>query len=129
MPVIFVVALGRTRVSAQKFFSRQTNYRSILAFLASQRSAQTRRHASPCPIAPPLALRRRARGMFAAQIPIAEPAARTDGAYLPRFRALALFERRPPERVDSSSLPASENLHKTRNYRTATAMAGSPQRS
>jgi hypothetical protein len=28
-----------------------------------------------------------------------------------RFRALALFERRPPERVDSSSLPASENLH------------------
>jgi hypothetical protein len=24
---------------------------------------------------------------------------------------LALFERRPPERVDSSSLPASENLH------------------
>jgi hypothetical protein len=51
--------------------------------------------------------------MFAAQIPIAEPAAQTDGAYLPRFRALALFERRPPERVDSSSLPASENLHKT----------------
>jgi hypothetical protein len=27
----------------------------------------------------------------------------------------ALFERRPPERVDSSSLPASENLHKARN--------------
>src|ERR1700730_5984869 len=51
--------------------------------------------------------------MFAAQIPIAEPAARPTEAYLPRFRALALFERRPPERVDSSSLPASENLHRS----------------
>jgi hypothetical protein len=27
---------------------------------------------------------------------------------------LALFERRPPERLDSSSLPASENLHMNR---------------
>src|SRR4029077_9988559 len=36
------------------------------------------------------------------------------GAYLPRFRALALFGRRLPERVARSSLPASENLHKTR---------------
>src|SRR6478672_9676097 len=33
------------------------------------------------------------------------------GAYLPRFRALALFGRRLPERVARSSLPASENLH------------------
>jgi hypothetical protein len=49
--------------------------------------------------------------MFAAQIPIAELAARPTEAYFPRFRALALFERRPPQRVDSSSLPASENLH------------------
>src|SRR6516164_2910894 len=32
---------------------------------------------------------------------------------LPRFRALALFGRRPPERVVRPSLPASENLHKT----------------
>src|SRR5439155_23036169 len=30
-----------------------------------------------------------------------------------RFRALALFGRRSPERVVRSSLPASENLHKT----------------
>ena len=51
--------------------------------------------------------------MFAAQIPIAELAARPTEAYFPRFRALALFERRPPQRVDSSSLPASENLHNT----------------
>ncbi|MGA8412954.1 MAG: hypothetical protein WB756_14465, partial [Xanthobacteraceae bacterium] len=28
---------------------------------------------------------------------------------------MALFERRPPERVDSSSLPASENLHIAHN--------------
>jgi len=34
--------------------------------------------------------------------------------YLPtRFRALALFGRRPAQRVVRSSLPASENLHKT----------------
>src|SRR5260370_9396721 len=43
------------------------------------------------------------------QIPI-EPAA-PPPHYLPtRFRALALFGRRPPERVERSSLPASENL-------------------
>ena len=30
-----------------------------------------------------------------------------------RFRALALFTRRPHERVEGSSLPASENLHIT----------------
>jgi hypothetical protein len=35
----------------------------------------------------------------------------------PRLRALALFERRPPEHVVSSSMPASENLHKTRLMR------------
>src|SRR6202023_4299890 len=93
------------------FFSRPTNNRSILAFLASQRSAQARQRAVPCAINLPLAARSLARGMFAAQIPIAEPAARPTEAYLPRFRALAVFERRPPERVDSSSLPASENLH------------------
>ena len=29
----------------------------------------------------------------------------------PRFRALALFGRRPKERVDSLVMPASENLH------------------
>src|SRR4029077_19687089 len=48
-----------------------------------------------------------------AQIPIAELAAPPDGAYLRRFRALALFGRRPPERGVRSSFPASENLHKT----------------
>ena len=32
----------------------------------------------------------------------------------PRFRALALFGRRPPERVDDLCIPASENLHRTR---------------
>src|SRR5437016_3891814 len=51
--------------------------------------------------------------MFAAQIPIAELAARPTEAYLPRFRALALFGRRPPERVVRSSFPAAENLHTT----------------
>jgi hypothetical protein len=36
-------------------------------------------------------------------------------AYLPRFRALALFGRRPPQRVIRSSFPASENVHKAQN--------------
>ena len=31
--------------------------------------------------------------------------------HFPRFRALALFGRRPPQRVDSIVMPASENLH------------------
>jgi hypothetical protein len=65
-----------------------------------------------------------------AQIPIAllphqsPPAALVH--YLPtRFRALALFGRRLPERVVRSSLPASENLHNCRlthcNIRCAVA--------
>src|SRR5207342_2662935 len=37
----------------------------------------------------------------------------TAGATLPRLRALALFGRRPPQRVDSLLMPASENLHRT----------------
>jgi hypothetical protein len=48
-------------------------------------------------------------------IPIALAA--LPGATLPRLRALALFGRRPPQRVDSLLMPASENLHKRRNTR------------
>src|SRR6266851_4335165 len=33
--------------------------------------------------------------------------------HFPRFRALALFGRRPPQCVDSLVMPASENLHNT----------------
>jgi hypothetical protein len=33
----------------------------------------------------------------------------------PRLRALALFGRRPPQRVDSLLMPASENLHRKRH--------------
>jgi hypothetical protein len=76
MPSFSSPPLGRTRVSSHKFFSRPTNNRSILAFLASQHSAQARQHAAPCAINLPLAARALARGMFTAQIPIAEPAAR-----------------------------------------------------
>src|SRR6516162_4300435 len=35
----------------------------------------------------------------------------TAAAHIPRFRALALFGRRPLERVDNPTIPASENLH------------------
>src|ERR1700730_4472270 len=58
-----------------------------------------------------------------AAILVLRPTAVTSGAplwrrppthYLPtRFRALALFSRRSPERVVRSSLPAAENLHIT----------------
>jgi hypothetical protein len=34
----------------------------------------------------------------------------------PRFRALALFGRRPHQRVDSSIIPATENLHRKRHH-------------
>jgi hypothetical protein len=46
-------------------------------------------------------------------IPIALAA--LPGAILPRLRALALFGRRSPQRVDSLVMPASENLHKSGN--------------
>src|SRR6516162_4527137 len=36
----------------------------------------------------------------------------TAAAHIPRFRALALFGRRPLERVGNPTIPASENLHK-----------------
>src|SRR5213083_2621785 len=55
-----------------------------------------------------------------AQIPIALlphqcPAAALVHFLPTRFRALALFGRRPPERVVRSSLPAAENLHRRRH--------------
>jgi hypothetical protein len=37
----------------------------------------------------------------------------------PRLRALALFRRRSPQRVVRSSMPASENLHRSRHRRNA----------
>src|SRR6266849_5148497 len=37
----------------------------------------------------------------------------TAPAYVPRFRALALFGRRPQERVEGFVMPASKNLHNT----------------
>jgi hypothetical protein len=57
---------------------------------------------SPASPQPPKHSRRR-------QIPIA-PAA-LSVPHTPRFPALALFGRRPPERVDDLCIPASENLH------------------
>ena len=47
------------------------------------------------------------------QIPIA-PAA-PSLPHTPRFRALALFGRWPPQRVDGLGIPASENLHRRRH--------------
>jgi len=61
---------------------------------------------SPASPQPPKHSRRR-------QIPIA-PAA-LSVPHTPRFPALALFGRRPPERVDDLCIPASENLHTSRS--------------
>ena len=57
----------------------------------------------------------------------ARPSALTPpGAELTRFRALALFGRRPPCRVVSSSLPASKDLHNWCNGRSIAQGAGRP---
>src|SRR5215467_5467145 len=42
----------------------------------------------------------------------------TAAAHIPRFRALALFGRRPLERVDNPTIPASENLHKAQKEKS-----------
>jgi hypothetical protein len=47
------------------------------------------------------------------RLPHRSPAGLPAHYLLARFRALALFGRRPPERVAGSSLPAAENLHTT----------------
>jgi hypothetical protein len=39
-------------------------------------------------------------------------------AYVPRFRALALFGRRPPQRVEGFVMPASKNLHSNGHRQT-----------
>ena len=44
------------------------------------------------------------------KIPIT-PAAPPPHTYVPRFRALALFGRRPQERVEGFVMPASKDLH------------------
>jgi hypothetical protein len=49
--------------------------------------------------------------------------------YLPRFRALALFRRRPQVRVDSFVIPASETLHKTGSRHHSIIAAKSSARS
>jgi hypothetical protein len=49
----------------------------------------------------------------------------TAAAHIPRFRALALFGRRPLERVDSPAIPASENLHISGNHQWFNREVGS----
>jgi hypothetical protein len=49
------------------------------------------------------------------QIPIAPVAPPVPN--FPRLRALALFGRRPPQRVERFFMPASKNLHKSRHPR------------
>src|SRR6267154_6452080 len=48
--------------------------------------------------------------------------------HFPRFRALALFGRRPPQRVDSLVMPASENLHITGLMRRSRVSPFDPSR-
>jgi hypothetical protein len=128
MPAVLSSPLARTRVSSHKFFAHPTTCRSILAFLAPRRSAQTRRHASPCAIAPPLAARSHSRGTLAAQIPIAEPAARpterTSGDFVPwRFsdaghRSAWLDHRcRRPKTCTEAVIPTSSIQNRQHSHR------------
>jgi hypothetical protein len=48
--------------------------------------------------------------------------------HFPRFRALALFGRRPQERVDSVVIPASKNLHMNGLMTAAITMSFSASR-
>ena len=54
---------------------------------------------------------------FTRQAPRLNPhsARGTAAHHFPRFRALALFGRRPPQRVDRFVIPAAKNLHKRRH--------------
>jgi hypothetical protein len=71
--------------------------------------------------------------------PAANPhsARRSAPAYLPRFRALVLFERRPPQRVEGFVMPASKNCttsdviwqHRTGSRSPAEGKALRPQHS
>src|SRR5207237_430554 len=63
------------------------------------------------PVAPPPRPYRRSAQLAIAFFPPRSPAAPPSRYLLTRFRALALFGRRSPERVVRSSLPAAENLH------------------
>src|SRR6266699_819136 len=47
--------------------------------------------------------------------------------HVPRFRALALFGRRPPQRVNSLVMPASKNQNIS-GHRASIAVAGSTSR-
>jgi hypothetical protein len=109
----FLLALGRQRPrscrSARSARNRTANLlaqRAIRSFAPARApKIQAKAIRSPASPQPPKHSRRR-------QIPIA-PAA-LSVPHTPRFPALALFGRRPPERVDDLCIPASENLHTNR---------------
>jgi hypothetical protein len=73
-------------------------------------SSRERKNNSP-PVAPSPHQQRRSAEISIAFLPHRPPAAPPSRYLLTRFRALALFGRRSPERVVRSSLPAAENLH------------------
>jgi hypothetical protein len=114
MPVVFVVATRMNALQLAQTLCSCSKLPLHPRFCGSQRvTANTSacfavRNRSTSRLA--LACMRQARRSN----PHTERAARPTERTLPRFRALALFGRRSPERVASSSLPASENLHKSR---------------
>ena len=88
------------------------NQPTARSFGPTSLSYRSRKNISP-PVVPPYPQHHRRTKISIAFLPHRPPAA-PQAHYLPtRFRALALFGRRLPERVVSSSLPASENLHIT----------------
>src|SRR5271165_3633518 len=95
----------RFRARARRATHRALIRTNLLVWPASQNHLCTRRaRASSAPLPSPKPHSRLRHRSPAAPPPHCLPT---------RFRALALFGRRPPERVARSSLPASENLHTT----------------
>ena len=106
----FLLALRRQRSSSQRF-DGFTSSRADLVVQRAERSFTPTREPMLCrksiaataPIQAPHPRSRR-------QIPIAHAAPPLHRR--PRFPALALLGRWPPQRADSLRIPASENLHK-----------------
>jgi hypothetical protein len=76
MPAFFVTAARMSTRQLAQILLTPNKLPLDTPFAGSQRSAQARQHAVACALNLPPAARSHARGMFAAQIPIAEHAAR-----------------------------------------------------
>jgi hypothetical protein len=103
---MLLATLLKTRQDLGYFAAPDEVHADTAAYLGSQMGL-----AVP-PIAPDE--ERRTKTLYRYQAAVRAHLSVTAVPHPPRFRALALFRRRPPERVDGLAMPASENLHTTR---------------